>query len=247
MKSIPEASRDKPKSGRSSRKSCHLKPLRTKVCWPFCCSWPPSRGRSRADPVSPRRPRRRRPHACARAADQDSAAVLRVAADVEVHVAVRRVRVRALDQPPHQHDHLRDMARRPGLDIRRQAAERVVGPGERPLIPLGNRPPGGPLMTGGVQDLVLDVGDVPAERHLVASGTRMSKLIAERTWPIGRPAHRGRPPAAIRGRPARRDRESPPRRLQHAPAAAGRRSPHRRAWPDRRLHQHRADHDLQPA
>ena len=63
----------------------------------------------------------------------------------------------------------------------------------------------------------------------------------------GRPAHRGRPPPALLGGPARRDREGPPRRVQHPAPGARRRPPHRRPGPHGRLHQHRADHDLEPA
>jgi ATP-dependent Clp protease ATP-binding subunit ClpB len=52
--------------------------------------------------------------------------------------------------------------------------------------------------------------------------------------------------AALRGRAARRDREGPPRRLQRAAAGARRRPAHRRPGPDGRLHERRADHDLEP-
>ena len=61
----------------------------------------------------------------------------------------------------------------------------------------------------------------------------------------GRPAHRGRPPPALRGGAARRDREGPPRRVQRAAAGARRRPAHRRPGPHGRLHQHGADHDVQ--
>ena len=47
------------------------------------------------------------------------------------------------------------------------------------------------------------------------------------------------------GGPARRDREGPRRRLQHAAPGARRRPLDRLPRPDRRLPQHRADHDLQ--
>ena len=63
----------------------------------------------------------------------------------------------------------------------------------------------------------------------------------------GRPAHRGGAPPAVRGGAARRDREGPPRRVQRAAAAARRRPPHRRPGPHGRLHQRRADHDVEPA
>ncbi len=58
-------------------------------------------------------------------------------------------------------------------------------------------------------------------------------------------ADRGGAAAALRGGPARRDREGPPRRLQHAAADHGRRAADRRARPDRQLHQHGPDHDLE--
>ncbi len=61
----------------------------------------------------------------------------------------------------------------------------------------------------------------------------------------GRPAHRGRAPAPLRGAAARRDREGARRRLQRAAAAARRRTPDRRPGPGGGLHQHRGDHDLQ--
>ena len=63
----------------------------------------------------------------------------------------------------------------------------------------------------------------------------------------GRPADRGRAPPALRGGAARRDREGPPRRLQHPAAGPGGRPAHRRPGPHGRLHQHRADHDVEPA
>ena len=63
----------------------------------------------------------------------------------------------------------------------------------------------------------------------------------------GRTAHRGRAPAAVLGGPARRDREGPSRCVQRAAAGARRRAVDRRPGPHGRLHQRRADHDLQPA
>ena len=61
----------------------------------------------------------------------------------------------------------------------------------------------------------------------------------------GRPAHRGRPPQALLGRPARRDREGAPRRLQHPAADPGGREADRRAGPQGRLPQRDRDHDLE--
>ena len=98
------------------------------------------------------------------------AAVVRLGADVEVHVAAGRVGVAGLDQPPHQHDHLGHVPGGPRLDVRRQAAEHVVGPGEGALVLLGHRPPRDALLLGGADDLVVDVGDVAAERDLIPAG-----------------------------------------------------------------------------
>ena len=61
----------------------------------------------------------------------------------------------------------------------------------------------------------------------------------------GRPAHRGRAAAPVRGPALRRDREGAPRRVQH-PAAGPRRGPaDRRQGPHGGLPQHRAHHDQQ--
>ena len=62
----------------------------------------------------------------------------------------------------------------------------------------------------------------------------------------GRPADRGRAPASLQRRAARRGREGPPGGLRHPAAGARRRSPHRRPGPHGRLPQHAADPDLQP-
>ena len=93
--------------------------------------------------------------------------VLRVRADVEVHAAAGRIGVTTLDQPPHQGDHLGYMPGRPGFDVGGKAAEHVVGPAERALVALRHQPPGHSLGGGDTNDLVVDVGDVPAERGLV--------------------------------------------------------------------------------
>ena len=82
------------------------------------------------------------------------------------------------------------------------------------------------------------------EKHAVARPGRGAPGL--RRLRGGRPAHRGGPPPALRGRPARRAGEGPPRRVQHPAAGARGRPPHRRAGPHGRLHQHRADHDVQP-
>src|SRR5215469_648513 len=61
------------------------------------------------------------------------------------------------------------MTRGPGLDVGRETAQHVVGASERPLIALRDRPPGAAFSLGGAQDLVVDVGDVAAERDLIAA------------------------------------------------------------------------------
>ena len=63
----------------------------------------------------------------------------------------------------------------------------------------------------------------------------------------GRPAHRGGAAPALLGGAARRDREGPPGRVQRPAPGARRRPPHRRPGPHGRLHQRRADHDVEPA
>ena len=61
----------------------------------------------------------------------------------------------------------------------------------------------------------------------------------------GRPAHRGRAPQAVLGRPARRDREGAPGRLQHPAADPRGREADRRPGPQGRLPQHDRDHDVE--
>ena len=90
-------------------------------------------------------------------------------AHVEVDVAAGRVRVVAVDQPPHQRDHLGDVPGRPGLVRRRQAAQRVVRPGEGALVAHGQLPVRDVLVAGVVDDLVVDVGDVADEGDDVAA------------------------------------------------------------------------------
>src|SRR5262249_41342644 len=50
-----------------------------------------------------------------------------------------------------------------------EAAEPFVGAAERALVALRHGPPVGALGTRDLEDLVVDVGDVPAERGLVAA------------------------------------------------------------------------------
>ena len=83
---------------------------------------------------------------------------------------------------------------------------------------------------------------VRGEAHRLAAGRRAARL---RRLRGGRPAHRGRAPAPLQRRAARRAREGPPRRLQHAAPGARRRAPDRRPGPHRGLQEHGADHDLQ--
>ena len=61
----------------------------------------------------------------------------------------------------------------------------------------------------------------------------------------GRPADRGRPPQAVLGAPARRDREGAPRCLQHPAADPGGRAADGCAGPEGRLPQHDRDHDVE--
>ena len=81
------------------------------------------------------------------------------------------------------------------------------------------------------------------EKHTVVAPDRRAAGI--RRLRGGRPAHRSRPPPAVRGRALRRDREGPPRRVQRAAAAARRRPAHRWQGPHRRLQEHHRHHDLE--
>ena len=83
---------------------------------------------------------------------------------------------------------------------------------------------------------------VPGAAHGVAPRRRAARL---RRLRRGRPAHRGGAPAAVLGRPARRDREGAHRGVRRPPAGARRRAPDRRPGPHGRLPQHRPDHDLE--
>ena len=83
---------------------------------------------------------------------------------------------------------------------------------------------------------------VPGAAHRVAPRRRAARL---RRLRRGRPADRGRPPPAVLGRPARRDREGAHGGLRRAAAGARRRPADRRPGPHGRLPQHRPDHDLE--
>ena len=83
---------------------------------------------------------------------------------------------------------------------------------------------------------------VHGEVRRVAAGRGASRL---RRLRGGRPADRGRPPPAVPGRPARRDREGPPGRVQRPAPGPRRRPPDRRPGPDRRLQEHGRHHDQQ--
>ena len=95
----------------------------------------------------------------------------------------------------------------------------------------------------------LRAGDRPP-RHVGVHGEAHGRAPDRRATRIrrlrgGRPAHRGRPPAPLRGRAARRDREGPPRRLQRPAPDHGRGAADRRPGPHGRLHRHDPDHDLE--
>ncbi len=136
-------------------------------------------------------------------------AVMLIGADVEVDAAARGVGVAGADQPPHQLDHLRHVPGRPGLGVRRQAAEGVVRAGERALVALGYGPPRNALGAGGPEDLVVDVGHVPDERHLVpARGQPPDQDVEVDAGPDVadvRGCLNGRP-AQVHRRPPRRER-----------------------------------------
>ena len=88
--------------------------------------------------------------------------------DLEVHVAVDRVGLAALDQARGDLDDLIDVRRHPRLDVGRQHAEHphvgVVQIG----VAVGVGQPVDARRRRRGEDLVLDVGDVADERHLVA-------------------------------------------------------------------------------
>ena len=97
-------------------------------------------------------------------------AVVRVRTHVEVHVAgavVGHVRVPGLDQPLDQLVHLRDVPGRPRLIRRRQDTERPVRPREDQLVLVRDRPERPLLLKPLGQYLVVDIGDVADEPHLV--------------------------------------------------------------------------------
>ena len=126
-------------------------------------AWPPSTARSRAVALE-----RQvvgvlgRAHLVQQLAGQGP--VLKVGAHVEIHIPVGRVGVIALDQPAHRHDHLRDVPGGARLDVWRAAANRVVGPGERALVALGDDPGGDALGLGCAQDLDLDKAQFGTQR-----------------------------------------------------------------------------------
>src|SRR5690606_35672465 len=89
-------------------------------------------------------------------------------APVGAAVAARCVRVALVDEAGHELDHLGDVPGGPRLDGGRQAAERVVRPREVPVVALGDDEPGHAFLGGHANDLVVDVGDVPAEPHVIS-------------------------------------------------------------------------------
>ena len=128
---------------------------------------------------------------------------------VEVHVAAGRVGVAPVDQPLDQRDHVRDVARRARFHVGQAAAEQPVGVGEGARVPLGQRPPGNALGGGGAQDLVIDVGDVPAVGHRVAGGLQPAHQDVEADRRAQMPQMRrplDRSAAHVDARPPRRNR-----------------------------------------
>jgi hypothetical protein len=98
-------------------------------------------------------------------------AVRRPRPDVEVDVTGAvgcRVGVTGVDQCLDQLQHLRDVSGGPRLVRRGSAAEDVVRLVQRPLEPVGVRPPRATRLRRLGQDLVLDVGDVGDDRDVVA-------------------------------------------------------------------------------
>ncbi len=107
-------------------------------------------------------------------------AVLRVGLDLEVHVTTGRIGVPGVDQALHQRDHFGHVPGRARLDVRRQAAQQLVGLGESALVALGHHPPGVVLLLGHANYLVVDIGDIAAENDPVAAGFQPSHENVER-------------------------------------------------------------------
>src|SRR5690606_39075047 len=98
--------------------------------------------------------------------------VLGVGGDVEVHVTgavLGHVSVPAVDEPPHQFDHFRDVPGGARLHRGRQAAQGVVGLSESAVVAFADLPPLHAFGRGDVENLVVDVGDVAAEDDPVAA------------------------------------------------------------------------------
>ncbi len=134
----------------------------------------------------------------------------------------------------------------PGRPLRPEKAYRLV-PVPRPdrggkdraracarRVPLRRRQGDGPDRHGGV----------PGEAHRVAPRRRPSGL---RRLRGGRPALRSGEAPSLRGRPVGRDRKGAPGRVQRAAPGARGRPADRRPGSYRRFHQHRPDHDVEPA
>jgi hypothetical protein len=94
----------------------------------------------------------------------------RVSSPYVARAVGRRVGVAPFDEPLDERLHLLHARRGAGLVGGRQDAERVIRRGELELDPVGQRPPllADALVGGGVQDLVVDVGDVADERDAIA-------------------------------------------------------------------------------
>ncbi len=96
--------------------------------------------------------------------------VVRERPHVEVDVAVRGVGVPGGDQAIHQLDHLRHVAGGAGQRRGRQATEPLVGILEGPLVDSSPFPPWPSGVRRLGEDLVVDVGDVADQQHVVPVG-----------------------------------------------------------------------------
>ena len=97
------------------------------------------------------------------------APVRREAADLEVHVALDRVREPPGDEPLDQRDHLRDVVGRLRVHVGREDADRGHVLALRRDVALRDLLRADALPLGALDDLVVHVGEVPHEPHLVAA------------------------------------------------------------------------------
>ena len=97
---------------------------------------------------------------------------------VEIYVAVRHgIRQAVLFQPFDQRDDLRDMLRRARVHRRGAHAQQLGVLKIRRDEPVGQLLDGNPLFVGAADHLIVDVGEVLHERHLVAA---MLEIAAQR-------------------------------------------------------------------